>query len=133
VAPWLAIHTWFSITTLMHHSSEDIPFLPAQYWTRNASKLLVTTDFMYPRWLLFLTHNISLHTAHHVSTAVPFYNLGKAQAALTQAYPDMVRVEKASVPKLWSILRNCRFYDPITGLYSTHRMQRADPVKVGPA
>jgi omega-6 fatty acid desaturase (delta-12 desaturase) len=68
-----------------------------------------------------------------VSTAVPFYNLGKAQAALTQAYPDMVRVEKASVPKLWSILRNCRFYDPITGLYSTHRMQRADPVKAGPA
>jgi len=133
VAPWLAIHTWFSITTLMHHSSEDIPFLPAQYWTRNASKLLVTTDFMYPRWLLFLTHNISLHTAHHVSTAVPFYNLRKAQVALRQAYPDMVRVEKASVPKLWNILRNCRFYDPITGLYSTHRMQRADPAKAGPA
>ena len=48
---WFAIHAWFSITTLMHHSSEDIPFLPDQYWTRNASKLLVTTDFIYPRWL----------------------------------------------------------------------------------
>ncbi len=28
VAPWFAIHGWFSITTLMHHSSEDIPYLP---------------------------------------------------------------------------------------------------------
>ena len=44
VAPWFAIHAWFSITTLMHHSAEDIPYLPEEYWTRNASKLLVTTD-----------------------------------------------------------------------------------------
>jgi omega-6 fatty acid desaturase (delta-12 desaturase) len=126
VAPWFAIHTWFSITTLMHHSAEDIPYLPAQYWTRNASRLLVTTDYVYPRWLLFLTHNISLHTAHHVSPAVPFYNLGKAQAALMQAYPEMVRVERASVVELWKILRKCRFYDPISGLYSTRPMERAN-------
>jgi omega-6 fatty acid desaturase (delta-12 desaturase) len=129
VAPWFAIHSWFSITTLMHHSAEDIPYLPAQYWTRNASRLLVTTDYVYPRWLLFLTHNISLHTAHHVSPAVPFYNLGKAQAALVQAYPDMVRVEKASVGELWKIVRKCRFYDPISGLYSTRPMERADSVE----
>ncbi len=129
VAPWFAIHAWFSITTLMHHSSEDIPYLPDQYWTRNASRLLVTTDYVYPRWLLFLTHNISLHTAHHVSPGVPFYNLPKAQAALKQAYPGMMRVEKATVPKLWNILRNCRFYDPISGLYSTCPMQRADSLE----
>ena len=133
VAPWFATHTWFSITTLMHHSSEDIPYLPERYWTRNASRLLVTTDYVYPRWLLFLTHNISLHTAHHVSTAVPFYNLRKAQAALKQAYPGMVRVEKASAPRIWNILRKCRFYDPISGLYSTRRMQRADSVEAGSA
>jgi omega-6 fatty acid desaturase (delta-12 desaturase) len=124
VAPWFATHVWFSITTLMHHSAEDIPYLTSEHWTRNASKLLVTTDFVYPRWLLFLTHNISLHTAHHVSPAVPFYHLGKAQAALLQAYPEMMRVEKASARKLWNILRNCRFYDPVSGLYSTRPMRR---------
>lgn len=132
VAPWFATHVLFSITTLMHHSAEDIPYLTVEHWTRNASRLLVTTDFMYPRWLLFLTHNISVHTAHHVSPAVPFYNLLKAQAALKEAYPDMVRVEKASVAKLWNILRKCRFYDPISGLYSTRPMQRADSVGAGP-
>lgn len=124
VAPWFATHVWFSITTLMHHSAEDIPYLTSEHWTRNASKLLVTTDFVYPRWLLFLTHNISLHTAHHVSPAVPFYRLGKAQAALLAAYPEMMRVEKASARKLWNILRNCRFYDPVSGLYSTRPMRR---------
>jgi omega-6 fatty acid desaturase (delta-12 desaturase) len=124
VAPWFATHVWFSITTLMHHSAEDIPYLTSEHWTRNASKLLVTTDFVYPRWLLFLTHNISLHTAHHVSPAVPFYHLDKAQAALLAAYPEMMRVEQASVRKLWNILRNCRFYDPVSGLYSTRPMRR---------
>jgi omega-6 fatty acid desaturase (delta-12 desaturase) len=133
VAPWFAIHAWFSITTLMHHSSEDIPYLPEKYWTRNASRLLVTTDYIYPRWLLALTHNISLHTAHHVATAVPFYNLGKAQAALKRQYPDLVRIERASVPRLWNILRKCRFYDPISGLYSTRPMQRVDSQEAGPA
>ncbi len=133
VAPWFAVHAWFSITTLMHHSCEDIPYLPEKYWTRNASKLLVTTDYTYPRWLLALTHNISLHTAHHVSTAVPFYNLRKAQAALQQQYPELVRIEKASVPTLWRILRNCRFYDPISGLYSTSPMRRADSAEAGRA
>jgi omega-6 fatty acid desaturase (delta-12 desaturase) len=133
VAPWFATHIWFSITTLMHHSAEDIPYLQAQYWTRNASRLLVTTDYVYPRWLLFLTHNISLHTAHHVSPAVPFYNLGKAQAALQEAYPGMVRVEKASMREIWNVLRKCRFYDPISGLYSTRPMQRAESVEAGAA
>ena len=133
VGPWFATHIWFSITTLMHHSAEDIPYLTANHWNRNASRLLVTTDFMYPRWLLYLTHNISVHTAHHVSPAVPFYNLPKAQAALMAAYPDMLRVENATVPKLWTILRKCRFYDPVSGLYSTRLMQRADPVEADTA
>jgi omega-6 fatty acid desaturase (delta-12 desaturase) len=64
---------------------------------------------------------------------VPSYNLRKAQAALEQAYPDMMRIEKATVPKLWNILRKCRFYDPISGLYATHPMQRVDSVKAEPA
>ena len=38
VAPWIATHAWFSATTLMHHSSSDVPYLTAEYWTRNASR-----------------------------------------------------------------------------------------------
>ena len=64
---------------------------------------------------------------------MPYYNLRKAQAALRSEYPDMVRVEKVSAHRLWNILRKCRFYDPISGLYSTHHMQRAGTVGPGSA
>jgi omega-6 fatty acid desaturase (delta-12 desaturase) len=56
---------------------------------------------------------------------VPYYNLPKAQVALRQRYPDMVRVEKASIGRLWNIVRKCLFYDPISGLYATRYMRRS--------
>lgn len=116
-APWIATHAWFSATTLMHHTAEDLPFLPARYWTPNASRLLLTTDYWYPKWLLFLTHNISIHTAHHVAPIVPFYNLQKAQAALKERFPGMIREERWSFAKLWRIITRCHFYDDSTGYY----------------
>ncbi len=118
VAPWIATHAWFSATTLMHHSARDVPYLTSEHWTRNASRLLLTTDYVYPRWLLFLTHNISIHTAHHVAPVVPFYNLPKAQAALKSAYPGMVRERRVRMRHLWHVLRRCHFYDTTSGFYT---------------
>ncbi|MCP9985837.1 MULTISPECIES: fatty acid desaturase [Streptomyces] len=118
VAPWLATHAWFSVTTLMHHSASDVPYLTAEYWTRNASRLLVTTDYVYPRWLLFLTHNISIHTAHHVAPVVPYYNLPKAQQALKERYPGMVRERKFTFGQMWRIIRHLHFYDTESGFYA---------------
>jgi omega-6 fatty acid desaturase (delta-12 desaturase) len=119
VAPFLVIHVWFSVTTLMHHSASDVPYLTSEYWTRNAGRLLLVTDYRYPRWLLFLTHNISMHTAHHVAPAVPFYNLLKAQEALKQAYPGMVRERKLSLRYLWCVVRRLHFYDVESGYYAS--------------
>lgn len=118
VLPWLATHAWFSATTLMHHSASDLPYLTSDYWTRNASRLLLTTDYVYPKWLLFLTHNISIHTAHHVAPVVPFYNLPKAQAALKKRYPGMVRERRFSLRQMWEIIRHLHFYDTESGFYT---------------
>ncbi|MCP9943731.1 fatty acid desaturase [Streptomyces somaliensis] len=118
VAPWLATHAWFSATTLMHHSASDVPYLTAEHWTRNAGRLLVTTDYVYPRWLLFLTHNISLHTAHHVAPVVPFYNLPKARQALKERYPGLVRERKFTFGQMWRIIRHLHFYDTESGFYT---------------
>jgi len=117
ICPWLAIHAWFSATTLMHHTTQELPFLSSKDWNVNASRLLSTTDYVYPRWLLFLTHNISIHTAHHVLPIVPFYNLPKAQKALKQAFPGMVRERRFTFSQLWKILKECHFYDERTGYY----------------
>jgi len=130
VAPWVAIHAWFSATTLMHHTTQELPFLPSNDWNMNASRLLSTTDYVYPRWLLFLTHNISIHTAHHVLPIVPFYNLPQAQQALKRAYPGMVRERQFTFGQLWQILRECHFYDETTGYYAS---RLASEVPVGSA
>ncbi|MBE1534286.1 fatty acid desaturase [Actinomadura algeriensis] len=118
VAPWAATHAWFSATTLMHHSASDVPYLTSEHWTKNAGRLLLTTDYRYPKWLLFLTHNISVHTAHHVAPPVPFYNLPKAQEALKRAYPGMVRERDLKARHLWHIIRRLHFYDTESGFYS---------------
>lgn len=125
--PWLATHAWFSATTLMHHSASDIPYLTAEHWTRNASRLLVTTDYVYPKWLLFLTHNISIHTAHHVAPVIPFYNLPKAQQALKQKYPGMVREQVFSFRQMWQIVRHLHFYDTESGFYSDASGSKVPP------
>jgi omega-6 fatty acid desaturase (delta-12 desaturase) len=117
VLPWLGMHAWFSATTLMHHTSEDVPFLNGKQWSKNASKLLLTTDYRYSRPLLFLTHNISLHTAHHVAPKVPFYHLNEAQAALREALPGTVREKPFRWRDLYGAVRRCHLHDPTTGFY----------------
>lgn len=117
VAPWIAFHVWFSTTTMMHHTIDELPFLTKQYWTPNASRLLLTTDYNYPKWLHFFTHNISVHTAHHVAPITPFYNLPKAREAIKRAYPGMLREKKFTFRGLFRIVRSCHFYDPVHGYY----------------
>ena len=90
--PLLSTHIWFSITTLMHHTDVDVPFLEKENWTLNGSRILLTTDYIYPRWLLWLTHNISIHAAHHVAPTVPYYNLPKAQKALKEAFLSLIHI-----------------------------------------
>jgi omega-6 fatty acid desaturase (delta-12 desaturase) len=133
VAPWLVTHAWFSVTTLMHHSSSDVPYLTAEHWNRNASRLLVTTDYVYPKWLLFLTHNISIHTPHHVAPVVPFYNLRKAQAALKAKYPDMVRERRLRFRHLWVIVTRLHFYDTASGFYTDFHEHNVHPGTGKPA
>lgn len=117
IGPWIGIHAWFSLTTMMHHISDETPFLTKEHWTFNSSRLLLTTDYMYPKWLLFLTNYISVHTAHHVAPVIPHYNLPEAQAALKKAFPGMVREKPLTIKDVWKVARYHHLYDPVSGYY----------------
>lgn len=117
--PWIGMHAWFSATTLLHHTSPEMPFLSARNWSRNASKLLTTIDRRYSRLLLLLTHNISIHAAHHVAPKVPFYNLQRASAVLQEAYPGMIQTRDFRWSDLYEVVRYCHLYDPETSLYES--------------
>jgi omega-6 fatty acid desaturase (delta-12 desaturase) len=132
IAPWLGIHAWFSMTTMMHHISNETPFLTKEHWTSNTSRLLLTTDYMYPKWLLFLTHYISVHTAHHVAPIIPHYNLPQAQTALKQAYPGMVREKPMELKDIWRVARYCHLYDPVTGYYEAFDQAPAKKTSAAP-
>jgi len=119
VGPWFGIHVWFSITTLMHHTAEDLPFLVKENWRRTGSRILLTIDYRYPQWLHFLTHNISVHAAHHVAPKVPCYNLQRTTEVLKQAYPGLIRERKFTFGGLFRIVAHCHFYDAETGYYKS--------------
>ncbi|MFC3456086.1 fatty acid desaturase [Amycolatopsis speibonae] len=127
LAPWLATHLWFSATTLMHHSANDLPFLDSRHWTRNAGKLLMTTDYTYPKPLRVLTHNISIHSPHHVAPAIPFYRLPQAQEALKQAHPGMVRERKFTPAAFWRILKDLHLHDAEQGGFYQDFQRRPIP------
>lgn len=133
VAPWLAIHAWFSMTTLMHHTAEDVPFLARKHWRLNGSRLLLTTDYRYPKWLHFLTHNISLHTAHHVAPVVPYYNLPGAREAIRTAYPGLLREKEFSFRALFRIVTHCHLFDAERGCYESFGEAQANLRLAGPA
>lgn len=124
--PWLFAHAWFSATTLMHHSANDVPYLTSDKWTGNTGRLLVTTDYVYPRILSFLTHNISIHTPHHVAPAIPYYNLPKAQQALKEAFPGMLRERRLKAGHLLQILCNLHLYDTDTSFYTDFSQHKID-------
>lgn len=129
VLPWLSTHAWFSTTTLMHHVATDLPFLDKEHWSLNGSRMLLTTDYYYPKWLLWLTHNISIHAAHHVAPTVPYYNLPKAQEILRESYPGLIREKPFSWKVLWQIVSHCHFYDPKTGYYEPYWQRKGSAPK----
>ena len=85
VAPWFAIHAWFSITTLMQHSAEDIPYLPDRYWTRNASRAAGHHRLRLPAVV------VVLHALHLAAHCPPRRSLG----ALLQPAEGADRTETA--------------------------------------
>jgi omega-6 fatty acid desaturase (delta-12 desaturase) len=130
LGPWLGIHAWFSTVTLMHHTAEDLPFLPAVHWSKNASKILLTTDFRYSRLLEFLTHYITVHTAHHIAPKIPYYNLPAAQAAIKHSYPGVVREKKFRFGELYRVIRHCHLFEPATGFYRGFSDRDAAPARL---
>ncbi|WP_432778032.1 fatty acid desaturase [Burkholderia gladioli pv. alliicola] len=132
LGPWLGIHAWFSTTTMMHHISDELPFLTREHWSLNGSRLMMTTDYEYPKWLHFFTHNISVHAAHHVVPVIPFYNLPKAREALKRAYPGSIRQKPFTLGEVWKVIRACHLYDPVHGYYRSFEAVATPPAATPP-
>ncbi len=111
--PWLGYHFWMSTFTLVHHTDPEVQFYPAAQWNEAYSQLAGTLHCTYPRWVEILCHNINVHVPHHVSVAIPSYNLPMAYASLKQNWGEYIQERQFSWAMMQTIVDRCHLYDPV--------------------
>ncbi len=64
-----------------------------------------------PRRVDFLTHDISWHVPHHVSTKIPWYNLRKATSSLRENWGQYMTECTFNWRVMKNIFTECHVYD----------------------
>ena len=109
--PWMVYHFWMSTFTIVHHTLPSIPFRPEGEWNEAEAQLCGTVHCKYPWWVEFLCHDINVHIPHHLTTAIPWYNLRKAHASLEENWGQYLHRREFS----WSLIKEfseqCYLYD----------------------
>jgi len=123
--PWLVYHFWMSTFTLVHHTAPNIAFYKASAWNAASAQLSGTVHCDYPRWVEWLCHNINVHVPHHISTAIPAYNLRMAHRSLQQNWGPYLYERQFSWSLLREITHQCHLYDA-EHCYQTFKDHHAD-------
>ncbi|MGJ3252234.1 MAG: fatty acid desaturase [Elainellaceae cyanobacterium] len=110
--PWLVYHFWMSTFTLVHHTNLDIQFHPTETWNSADAQLSGTAHCSYPRWVELLCHDINVHVPHHISVAIPAYNLRMAHDSLSQDWGSYLKEHKFSWALMKDIVDYCHLYHP---------------------
>ncbi|MGR3278896.1 fatty acid desaturase [Acaryochloris marina NIES-2412] len=112
LVPWMVYHFWMSTFTIVHHTAVDIPFKPTKEWNAAEAQLVGSVHCDYPRWVEFLCHDINVHIPHHVSTAIPSYNLRIAHKSLKENWGEYVYERQFNWVLMKEIVEQCHLYDP---------------------
>jgi acyl-lipid omega-6 desaturase (Delta-12 desaturase) len=110
--PWLGYHFWMSTFTLVHHTAPDIQFYPTETWNAAEAQLAGTVHCTYPRWVEILCHDINVHVPHHISVAIPAYNLRQAHRSLKQRWGSHIQETRFSWALMKKIVDHCHLYHP---------------------
>lgn len=127
--PWLVYHFWMSTFTLVHHTSSDIQFRPAETWNAVEAQLAGTVHCSYPRWVETLCHDINVHIPHHISVAIPSYNLRMAHESLRQNWGSYMQERQFSWVLLKEIVDHCHLYHPEAAYQSFEDFNRSRTIK----
>lgn len=116
--PWMVYHFWMSTFTIVHHTAPNIAFTPSEQWNEAEAQLFGTVHCDYPRWVEFLCHDINVHIPHHISTAIPSYNLRLAHQSLKQKWGNQLCESRFSWSLMKQITDQCHLYHPETNYQS---------------
>lgn len=121
--PWLGYHFWMSTFTLVHHTIPEIQFHPEAEWATVSDQLAGTVHCTYPGWVEWLCHDINVHVPHHISVAIPSYNLRQAYTSLAKQWGEHIHVRQFSWQLMAQIISRCHLYDA-NNAYRTFRSIR---------
>jgi omega-6 fatty acid desaturase (delta-12 desaturase) len=95
------------------------------------AQLSGTVHCDYPRWVEILCHDINVHIPHHISTAIPSYNLRLAHRSLQQNWGVYLRECRFSWSLIKQITEQCHLYSSDRGYWSFKDHYRANTIAVG--
>jgi omega-6 fatty acid desaturase (delta-12 desaturase) len=122
--PWLVYHFWMSTFTIVHHTEADIQFHPIETWNEAEAQLAGTVHCDYPRWVEILCHDINVHVPHHISVAIPFYNLRLAHASLVKNWGGYIQERRFCWSYMKAIVDRCHLYHPQYAYQSFNDIKR---------
>jgi len=127
--PFLLWNWVMAFATFQHHTHPAVPWYDREEdWSFFAGQVESGVRVKLPRFAEKLLHNIMDHTAHHVDSKIPLYNLPGQQTRLEAAFPNEIVIEVWNFGVLKRILRTCQLYD-----YENHRWLSFDGTPTTPA
>jgi omega-6 fatty acid desaturase (delta-12 desaturase) len=125
IIPALIFQFWMSYYTYLHHTATNIKFYNKKDWTPYIGQIVSTYNCLNPKIISFLHFHIDIHTPHHISTAIPCYNL-------PEAYNDLLKSEYAKDLKqgafkfsyLFNQMMNCHLWDEKEEVYITFKQAK---------
>jgi omega-6 fatty acid desaturase (delta-12 desaturase) len=122
--PFLTFTWMMGFATFQHHTHPRVVwYADEREWSFYRSQVQGTVHVELPAWVDALLHHIMEHTAHHVDTRVPLYQLAGAQRAIEAAFGPDVIVERFTLRGMRRTFRACQLYD-----YEAHRWLSFDGV-----
>jgi omega-6 fatty acid desaturase (delta-12 desaturase) len=118
--PYLVWNYVIGIAVYLHHIHPQIQWAERQDWSPFHAQVLATTNYRVSPLLNFFFHNIFLHTPHHVSPRIPFYNLKGALDDLISHYGACIHQGKWPFLEYFRLTFQCKLYDSSRCLWLTY-------------
>lgn len=111
----LPLFFWFNMMGFViygHHTHVKVSWHDDRAaWQRAQPFVSTTVHLTFPLQIGAVLHHIMEHTAHHVSMAIPLYQLKQAQGWLDETLPACVIVQRFSWRWYFDTARRCKLYD----------------------
>ena len=110
--PLVVSNFMLGFTVYEHHTHETIPWFRTKAERDQAVDVEeITMHVKFPHWYNMFSHHIMEHTAHHVDSRIPLYNLAKAQKVLENILGDELVTVNFSIKDFLTTMQKCKLYD----------------------